>query len=206
MHALRIGGIALLGLTLAATASADRLLFTPTGSKIRRDSARFELFSVPSRDQAFGWVGYGLGTWWEVELAGESLNAGNITWSGNVAYNFSQPILDTAPGISIGALDLGNDTADGRALYAAFTFWLGNEGTFNQQVPTRFTIGFWSRTTGAAFANVRLPFTEWFSLMAEHDSRRITAGFELTPVSDASFRVLWRGGDPGIGLTFRRRF
>jgi hypothetical protein len=60
--------------------------------------------------------------------------------------------------------------------------------------------GFFGSMNGP-FVGFTIPYTESFRLMAEHDTKHITAGFEFKPAKEACLRwmfrdssVMWSGG------------
>lgn len=191
---------------LAGFGFGDRLVFVPTGKKVEGGSARLEVLTIPSRDSAFGWMAFGVTPVIEVELLGENLDSEVLTLGTNVKYNLLLPITDIAPGLSFGMVDVGNDTADGRAAYVALTYFYGNVGALNQDVPTELTVGLWTRREGFFFAGARLPFSESVAGLVEHDSLRITAGIEVRPFPGVAFRGLFRGGSPAFGFQVQKRF
>ncbi|MEZ5163858.1 MAG: hypothetical protein R2688_08960 [Fimbriimonadaceae bacterium] len=188
------------------SAFADRIVFIPTGRKVNDKNVRFDVLGQPSRDNAFGWFTVGLMNTWEFELYGENLNTDHLDMGANVAYNLIQPLTDLGPGVSFGILDLGDNTSNRRTGYVAVTYRLGNVAPINQDIPTDFSFGLWTRDEGVFFAGMEIPFSKEFRLLAEHDSRFITAGIELKPVEEASLRFLFRDGSPMVGLKFQKRF
>lgn len=185
---------------------ADRVVFTPTGQKLLNDTVKIEYLNFAPQDYTYGWLTYGFGTNYEIELYGENLDTKRIVNGLNFSYNLFPAFKDTTPGISFGVIDLLGDTEDGRAFYAAFTFELQNYDPGNQDVPTELSFGFWSGRQGLIFANARMPFSEKLWLLAEHDSRSINAGVEVRPIDEARIRLLFRDGRPGFGLALQKRF
>lgn len=188
------------------SAFADRIVFVPTGRKVNDKHVRFDLLSLPSQDSGFGWFTVGLMNTWEFELYGENLNSNQLDIGSNIAYNLIQPLTDLGPGVSFGILDLGDNTSNRRTGYLAVTYRLGNSAPINQDIPTDFSFGFWTRDEGIFYAGFEIPFSREVRLLAEHDSRFITAGFELKPVEEASLRFLFRDGYPMVGFKFQKRF
>ncbi|MDI9636931.1 hypothetical protein QM565_14345 [Geitlerinema splendidum] len=195
-----------LGVSMAATSFCDLTIFTPTAKKLRTNQASVTLLTLPSRDYAFGWAGLGLSDFWEVSVTGENLDSSSLILSGNLSYHYLIPIVDVSPGIALGVIDVADETEDRRAFYAAFTFHFGNIGTLNQDVPTEFTLGMWSRKEGFMFFGAKLPVTSQFKLVAEHDANRFNSGIEFSPISEATFKYYFRAGSPMFGLTVQKRF
>lgn len=196
----------LLLLTLGGFAAAERVVTVPTATKIPFRGLRFEVQGTPSRDATRGWIGWGVTQTIEAELSLESYNSDKLTPGFNFAYNFVLPITDVSPGISVGVHDLANHTRDGRAVYLAVTYRLGNDSPQNQDTPTEVSFGVWSRETGAAFVGLRLPLTNELRFLAEHNAVRPTAGLEFRPGPAASFRMLFDRDGTTVGLTFAKRF
>jgi hypothetical protein len=193
-------------LVIPSAVMADRLITTPQGRKVPEGVVKFELLSTPSRDVAFGWIGYGLTQNFEIEISGESFDSDKITPGLNMSYNYLSPITDIAPGISFGVLDVTNQTRGEIAAYAAISYYFGNWGDLNQNVPTILTVGGWSRDGGGVFYSVSLPFSQEFRLIGEADRNSVTAGVEIVPFQGASLKYLFREGDPTVGFSFQRRF
>jgi hypothetical protein len=200
-----LGGCAL-AIGMSATAHADRLITTPMGKKVPRNAAKLEFLSQPSRDSVLGWIAYGVDELIEIEFYGESYDSSKITPGLNLSYNYLSPIIDIAPGISFGVLDVTDQTREERGVYAAITFYFGNDGELNQNEPTIFTLGGWSRNGGGFFFNAAFPFTEQFRLIGEHDGNRLAAGLEFQPFEGASLKYLFIDGSPTVGFGFMKRF
>ncbi len=196
----------LTALLFATSAFADRLVHIPLGKKILSEAFRLEIVTEPTRDNTQGWIGIGIGQSWDIEFTGESLNDDRMTNSLDFSYNYTVPIIDFVPGISLGVQDALGVTQRGRALYMAVTYRFGNTAPQNQDIPTEFTFGFWTRPEGALFAGVTIPFTEVVSVFAEHDSSHLTAGFDLSPVRGSSFRFMFREHQVLVGLRVSSRF
>lgn len=194
-------------IALAATqALADRIIFLPAGRKLASNSARLEILTTPSRDNAYGWLTYSPNKTFEFELSGENLNTDNLVLGFNGSYTYTNPVTDIAPGISFGFIDAFNNTKDGRALYAALTYRLGNDGELNQFLPTELSFGIWSKESSLFYVGAEFPFSETLKVMAEFDAKTITAGAQITMFEGASFRILFRDGDPTFGLRISKRF
>ncbi|MFM9872130.1 MAG: hypothetical protein ACKVQS_01540 [Fimbriimonadaceae bacterium] len=206
MRLITVCGLIWVGVGLTSLGFGDRLISTPMGKKLPHNAAKLEFLSQPSRDTVFGWFGYGLTDSIELEFYGESFDSSRITPGLNFSYNYISPITDLAPGISLGVLDITDQTREERAIYAAITFYFGNVGDLNQNEPTIFTLGGWSRHGGSFFFNAAFPFSEKIRLIGEHDGNRIGAGVELTPFEGASLKYLFLGGSPTVGFGFSKRF
>lgn len=194
------------GLALASIGFCDQIIFLPAGRKIDANSLKFSVLTTPSRDSAYGWFTYSPNRVFEFELYGENLNTDRLDLGLNLSYSFTNPITDLAPGIRFGILDGFNRTSEGRTAYAAITYRLGNDGELNQFLPTDFTIGIWSRKESLMFVGAELPFSETLSVMGEMDAKTVSGGIKVTPFAGASFRWVFRNGDPTFGLTIQKKF
>lgn len=185
---------------LACSGFADRLILTPTATRPAEGTMKLE--GQLAKGEVSRWFLQGsIGSNWE---AGVQLYGGRPTLG--FSYSYLLPIIDLTPGISVGALDLLDETPERRAAYLAFTFHLGNFGEFNQDVPTEFTLGFWTRTGGTFFAGTSLPFHKNIRLVAEWDSFLLRGGVELRPFKEGVVRALWSEKGPGFSFSLASRF
>lgn len=191
---------AFLVLGVSAGALADRFILTPTGSRIRPGTVRAESLAIAGRP-ARSWLEAGITT--NLDL-GISHSAGRDP-SLDLTWNYLLPITDIAPGLSFGLLDLADRTPEGRAGYLAFTNHFGNMGDLNSDIPTEFTLGFWTRSRGQPFASVSFPFADQFRLIAETSGGEIRAGFDLRPIRALSVKVIWMDGRPSAGFRLTQR-
>ncbi|MCW5937164.1 MAG: hypothetical protein KIT11_07655 [Fimbriimonadaceae bacterium] len=190
---------------LSSVAHADREIRVPMGRKLLEGQVRIEALFQPGEERAQAWLGAGFLQSYDGEINFVRNEGGQWEPTLDLAYNFTPPITDIAPGISVGLLDLANKTEGGRAGYLAMTYRYGNVGDLNQDVPTDLTIGFWSRKSGLLFFAVSLPISDKLLFLAEHDSLRLAGGIELRPVPFATFKAVFeRGGTLfSAGLTTR---
>lgn len=193
-------------LCLAPTVWADREVTIPKGRKIRDGFVRFEYLALPGERDAKAWLGTGFMKALEIELASERSRGEDWRTSMDLSYNYAPPILDISPGVSVGVQDVLNRSSEGRAAYLAVTYRYGNDGQFNQDVPTELTLGLWTRKTGAGFMGVSLPFTDKVFLIGEHNSKRLAAGFELRPVPGINLKAVFETGGTHLGFSLSRRF
>jgi hypothetical protein len=196
---LRCGSLAAAG-ALAAVGLADRLVTVPTGVKLRDRTAKFELRTERSGNPVARFDA-AVGHSWEL-----GIRTAKTDFTGSLSYNYLLPLVDLTPGIALGLDDLSNVTEEGRGAYLAFTFFLGNTGEFNQDIPTEFTFGFWARRKGGLFLGASVPIAQPFRIVAEHDSRRLWAGFDIRPVKDASLKVMFSETSPSISFSYQTRF
>lgn len=193
----------LLPLVLSATyAPAERLILSPTATKILFNRARFETLVDRNGHAPRYWLGYGLTR--DVDLEFTSERSGNLSL--NASYNLLTAFTDFAPGLSVGIQDALNKTQGGRRTFLAVTYRLGLDDPQNQGVPfeihTGITVGHFTRP----FVGVQIPFTWQTRLLAEHDGRAVNAGFEFRPVPGAAFRWLQMDGRPHWSLSYSTKF
>ncbi len=197
--------LALLG--AVAVAQAERLILIPTGKKYAKGMLRTEwLLAGKHPDDVQWFLGTGIGDSFDAEILYERLGPNPHVSSVNFAYNYLVPVVNLTPGISFGVRDLMNKTADRRSLYLATTFRIGLDGDYNSDVPMELTIGVGTESIKGLFVGVMIPASENFRLLAEHDSLRITAGFEIRPVKGFGFRALFRENRTLWGLNYEMRF
>lgn len=178
----------------------------PQGKKIRDGVWRIESLFGPSKDPTRVWLGTGFASSYDLELTGYQDRGRPWRGSLDASYNYSPPIVDIAPGISVGVQDAMNVTPEGRALYLATTFRFGNVGELNQDVPTELTIGFWSRKEGVAFFGASLPVSDKVVLVAEHNSLRLAGALELRPFSGLRLKSVFESGGTLFSVSLSRRF
>lgn len=197
--------LAAAALLFAAFASADRLIKSPTGYGLRSQEFRAEMWWTADRfDQGF--AGYGLTSNLEIGATLDRGPGNSDRFGLDFSYNYIRPILDYAPGLSVGVYDLMNETSEGRSVYLAATIRMGNFDPANQDVPTELTVGGWSRHKGSAFVSFSLPFAEQFRLIAEYEGREISAGFDVRPLPGTYLRWVFTEGRPAYGAGIKIRF
>ncbi|MBS1723975.1 MAG: hypothetical protein JSS66_13600 [Armatimonadetes bacterium] len=198
--------ILIASLASSASAFADHEITVPKGRKLLDGQFRAEILGVPGERTTRAWLGAGFLKAFDLELT--SSRGQDTDWrsSFDFSYNYSPPIMDVAPGVSIGVQDALNVTEEGRAAFLAVTYRYGNEGALNQDIPTDLTLGIWSRKTGLAFFGVNLPFSETFRLIGEHNSKRLAGGFELRARPGIVFKTVFEAGGTQFGLSLNTKF
>ena len=198
--------LAALCAALCASAWADRAIASPSGAVVRKGHLAVSQISAPNlRDESI-WFGYGAEIGWEVGVETRGLRADDLTVGLDAAYNITASIVDLAPGFTLGVQDLAGEMPEGRRVYFAAYWDVGNVGRYNQDIPTRLTMGMTSRDGGRWFGSVRLPFSAGFSLTAEHDGFEPAASLDITPVKGLSFRTIFREGRTLWGAQARLAF
>jgi len=198
--------VCLIVLGASVAAHADRDITVPLGRKLLDGTFRLEYSGVPGGRDAKAWLGAGFLKAYEMEVSWEGTKSRDWTTSLDLSYNYTPPIVDVAPGLSVGVQDVLNKTEGGRAAYLALTYRYGNEGVFNQDVPTELTFGLWTRSSGLAFVNVSLPFSDRVFLLAEHDSRRAAAGVRIRPLPCLDLKTVFETDGTHFGLSLRQKF
>jgi hypothetical protein len=191
---------------LPVIAFADREVTVPQGKKIRDGVWRVDTLFGPSKDPTRIWLGTGFAGSYDLEFTGIQDRERPWRVSLDASYNYSPPIIDVAPGISVGVQDAMNATPEGRALYVATTFRFGNVGELNQDVPTELTLGFWSRKEGVAFFGASLPITDKVVLVAEHNSHRLAGAVELRPFAGLRLKSVFESDGTLLSVSLSRRF
>lgn len=197
-----------MGLGWATLASADRIVFVPTGSKLLLRMMRVEFLTDLTRNRETNRfsLGYGLTKEIEAEFILDRIAPNARLGTMNLSYTYLGPIVDTSPGVSIGVQDVMDRTREGRLYYIAFTYRFGLDGRYNSGVPLELTLGGGFGDRGGLFTGVVIPLTWQFRGFAEHDSRRITAGFEFRPIRGVGLRLMWRDRDPMASVRYVMRF
>ncbi|MCL6623783.1 MAG: hypothetical protein K6T17_04075, partial [Fimbriimonadales bacterium] len=124
----------------------DQIFFLPTGYTLQPQEVRF-LWLSPTKAQRekVALIGVGVVHNWEVNGLWEEKKSGDKTVSLNIQHSIVQPYPDLFPGISVGVLDLFNETEEGRSFYVAgtwqtliYTDWATTErGSFTVGVGTK---------------------------------------------------------------------
>jgi hypothetical protein len=191
---------------LAGCSAAERLIAAPVGVKIRSDETRIEhVWTAGDPDRGQWIVGMGVGLAYDFEIVYERAQGSprGLTFHGS--FNLLPPVVDFAPGISFGMLDMLNQTRDGRSPYVAISFRYAQFGDFNVEAPVLSTIGMRGGKHAGLFTSVELPFADSFRLLVEHDAIRLTAGVELRPVRGLVVRWLFRQEETMLGVQVRWR-
>jgi hypothetical protein len=192
---------------LFATAQADRLFMVPTGTKVHLGTVRFEtMFEQAKSGSRRDSVATAVGQSFDFELVSDRMGSRRGGGTFDFSYNFAFPVPDVSPGISVGMRDVLNRTVDGRGLYAAATFKYGQMDPFNSNSPAEVTVGAGMGAFRGAFVGFLLPVTDRFRLIAEHDSRRITAGVELRPIPAVSLKWMHRQDSSLLSLSWTVKF
>lgn len=207
MYLLQVLRLVLLALLVPAFATADRLIFIPTGGRLRSDLIKVEAINQGLKnDNRLMSVGTGLGHSFDFEVIDSFVRGRGHRTTLDFAYNYVIPIPDLAPGITVGVQDLLNRTTTGRGFYGAITWRYNQDSEVNSDTPLDLTIGAGTGRFKGAFVGARLPLTNEFRILVEHDSQRITAGAEVVPVQNV--RLLWliQKDQTLLGASLRVRF
>lgn len=193
---------------LAAISSADRLFFIPTGTRLNQFETRIQsFFSMKGGDYRRTYLGVGLFKLVDLEFTETRSRNSATVGSFDLGFNYIVPIPDLGPGISFGVQDVLNRTPEGRSSYIAVTWKVNNDNTVNADTPLELTIGGGTGHYRGAFVGVRLPLYNGFRIVAEHDSRVITAGLEVALFhSDLRAHWLVRDRQSLAGLSYSMKF
>ncbi|MCE9560384.1 MAG: hypothetical protein K8R88_15720 [Armatimonadetes bacterium] len=175
-------------LLFPAMAFADRLFEIPTANKVFRDTVRLGYrVSLGRADEGLSQATFGIG----LNMEGEVRNLQNRT-ALSLAYSIVPAVPDTVPGIIVGVRDLLNSVPGSRGEFIALTFKMNQDGLYNSNTPSEVTVGLGGGSIRGLFVGTRLPITDRFRIIAEHDSRRISAGIEILPIPNAKIQWVFR--------------
>ncbi len=197
----------LLALSLAGVASADRIFIVPTGSKILLNTIRAEYRYEPSRPTNYSaYLGMGLTKEIELELITDRFGPDAALGSFNFSYTFLNPIVDTSPGISFGVQDGLDRTEFGRMYYLALSYRMSQDGRYTEHAPVELTLGGGFGRRSGIFVGLQVPFTWHFRGFVEHDTRRLTTGFEYRVFKGFAVRTMFRYGQTNWAFRYTYRF
>ena len=200
----------LLALTLgvASACLADRVITVPMGRKIPFRSFKIDSFAELSRARTWDrFVGVGVTPEIEVDYHGERVGGGPIRDTFDFSYNYVSPLINQAPGISVGVQDVLNRTRDGRQVYLAVTWRQAADNIGMGNVPFEVTLGISQGRRLLPLVGVNLPLTESLRLLAEDNGMRIASGIEFRALNNAlRLRLIVRDQDVMAGATLTLRF
>lgn len=195
------------GLAAASCSSGlcDRIFDTPVATVLERGVLRIE-YGQPFHTNRVNrqWLQYGIDDHLEIGATREDFNT-DPRVSLNLAYNLIPALSERFPGIGFGVRDLLNRTSEGRFTYVAFTYAAPMENGAAWERDFLLTIGVGYGGYSGPFVNAELPLTNNFSLQAEHDGRRITAGLQWQPAKGLGLRLYMERDRPHWGITFQHR-
>ena len=173
--------------------SADYVITVPNARKILNQEFKAEYtWEASTRANVKTWLAYGLNQAIEVALTSETVSPRDRICSFDLSYSIAYPFVNKIPGLSVGVIDGCNSSRDGRHFYLATSYDVGMTGQYNGNTPMTVVIGGFFGSMNGPFVGVTIPYTETFRLLAEHDTKHITAGFEFKPAKEASIRWMFR--------------
>lgn len=195
-----------LSLLAACPSLADRLFRIPHASVLDPGAALLEFdrsFSDVRRNTA--WLHYGLTDRVELAATREGVPGREPRESLNLYYSYLPPIGERFPGIGVGVRDLMNRTEDGRAYYLALTYSvpLENGAAYEKDFTLSFGVG--GGGIKGLFVGFDLPLTNNFSLQAEHDSQRVSAGVLWSPSKAVGLRLFMQQDRLQGGIVLSRK-
>lgn len=191
-----------------ACAFADRVVTIPSAYAIQEGEAKAELIAF-GEGLKFGWMRLDSRVlpFVELQVYGSKMPNETTKFSFNLQYTLIQPFPDATPAICVGLLDALNETEFGRSMYVAVTFVSNIYSDWADREQISLTIGGGiGGIRRGAFVGVNLPVLKHVAFVGEYDTKRITAGLDIEALPNVGVRVLFRGGEPMIGLQFRRLF
>lgn len=178
--------LAVLVVACAATATSDRLILIPTGTKLPFRTFRLErLFDTDLNDSRNQYYGVGIGKSFDAALVTDD-HGKHATL--DFAYSYLDPVVNYAPGLTVGMVDALDRTTEGRRMFVAVTYRSGLDGVFNASTPAEATLGAWFGSRNAFFAGVSLPMSRSFRILVEHDALRPAIGLEFKPMPSLAIR------------------
>ena len=194
-------------LGIVSLANADWLIDIPTGRKIIYQGYHLEWRSESLQggfsESRFG---YGIGKSFDLTVRTQALGSPSAT-VGAVDFSFAAlpAVPGISPGVTVGVLDCGDRTADGRRGFASLTFredFESIDGTLLADV----TIGAFFGTKSAGFVGFAVPLTRNFRFVGEHNGIRISGGVEYNFAPHVAFRLLERDRSLLMGVSLASRF
>lgn len=197
-----------LSLCVASSAVADRLITIPIGRKLPYGEFKFDSFAELSNAKTWDrFIGVGITKDFEIDYHGERFANGPMRDTFNVSYNYLPPIINEAPGISVGVQDVLNRTAEGRRVYLAVTWRTAVDSIGSGNLPMDVTLGVSQGSTALPLVGISLPLGDPVRLLVEDDGFRIAAGFEFKAFKNAfAARLLVRDQDVMLGANLSLKF
>ena len=192
---------------LSAKSFSDKVFTIPTGTKIPYRAVRAEwLFEGHEPKRVQQSIGYGITKLIDAEFVTERFNDSITVSTANASFNYLPAFVDMAPGISFGIRDIANRTEFGRSPYIAITYKSGLEGQLNSDFPAEMTLGFGTGGFRGLFVGVMVPFSREVRLIGEHDTHRVSLGFDLRPFKELSVKTVLQDGSGVFSATFQAKF
>lgn len=192
---------------LAAAAQADRIILAPSATKLLNRQVRLEyMWEQSKRDRFDAFLTVGATKDIELEFQLDRFDRDVTLGTLNATYLFVPAIVDTAPGLAFGVQDALDRTRDGRMYFIALTYRVGLDGDFNSRTPLEVTAGGGFGRRSGMFMGAQIPFTWQFRGLAEHDLRRVSAGFEYRAFPGFAARAVWREGQTLLSVRYTAKF
>lgn len=191
---------------LASFVHADRNVYLPIARTIGFKNVRYDIFSYPNTvgntDQflAFSPVRN-----WEIELRQQRRGLLGTRETFDFQRNLLPPFVGTSPGISVGVLDVVNQSFEGRRGFIALTFKELLEVSESGE-PGEVTLGyqFGSRTSG--YVGATLSISPRTRLFFEHNSIQLIAGADSEILPKVRARVFTTDKVLGFSINYVVRF
>lgn len=193
---------------IAGSASAERLVFLPTGERYADGEVRTEwLIEGNALGNRYGFVGFGFLNSFSGEIRFENgRNTRRDTTSFDLSYNLLPAIPDAGFGISVGVLDVTNQSRKGRSGFVALTARFNNFESYNSRTSADLTIGLGTGRFDGIFIATRIPIVDAVRLLAEHDSQDLLFGLEFAPMENLKVRWVNQRRETLLGLSYTARF
>ena len=192
---------------LQSAAFADRLIEIPIGRKIYIGTTKIgDQWNLrKAGDHKFSLRAPVLESY-EIELEGIKRPGRDFRGTLGASYQLAVPIVDSVPGISIGVRDVANETPEGSAAYLTSTWLIGLNGDTVADTPANLTLGLGTGGLRGLFAGFMLPLAPQVRLIGEHDTHRLSMGFELRPVRDLQLQWVFRESETRLAAYWTLRF
>ncbi len=193
---------------ICGSAMADRLIFIPVGKKVPFKAVKLNyMWDSENSDLNRSTLTAGIGVSFEFAATTNSNFLGDDDSIFDVSYSISDPLVDYAPGITVGMRDISNSSSDGRYVFFALTFRQGQSGVWNGEYPAEGTFGLKYGANGPQLMmGGYVPLASFLAVVAEIDHDRVIGGLQLNLVPDLELRLLQRPGLKIYSASYQVRF
>lgn len=187
-------------------AFADQLIQIPTADRTAGIRAEY-LHRFQGEDQGYGTVLAPLGLAYELMTRYyNGLDGSHNFEAGGQLQLLPDGVV--TPGVALGVWDLTNSSPWGRRGFLVFSKGL-ERGQLGLPRPFRraqLTFGTGTGRFSGVLAGLRLDLPANISLVTEYDTRRLNAGFWISPARGVSLKATLQNGEPFFGGELRRSF
>jgi len=190
-----------LSLLVAASASADRLILTPTGSIAAPAQIKLEGAIRPREERpVYAWASLGIGQF-ELEAAYTDEGRGDTGMGFGVEAQLLPETLLT-PAVGVGIRDATDQTSLRRAEYLAITKSIPAAGIpWLRDVKLHF--GFGMEGIDGFFGGAQVGFPPGLELALEHDSNHFNTALAWSAARNLQLKLYGLDGDTFLGAVLR---